>query len=70
MVLSNKAYDILKWIVLVVLPAFGTLYSSLAFIWGFPFSSEVTSSVCAICTFLGVCLGISSINYKGVHSLD
>ena len=38
---SNRIYDILKWIALVVLPAVGTLYFSLAQIWGFPYGEQI-----------------------------
>ena len=35
-ILTDKTYDILKWVALVLLPALGTLYFGLAGIWGFP----------------------------------
>lgn len=62
--MSNKAYDILKWIALVVLPALGTLYFALASIWGLPYGQEVVGTITAIDTFLGALLGISSVQYK------
>lgn len=62
--LSNKQYDILKWVALVLLPALGTLYFALAGIWGFPFGEQIVGTITAIDTFLGVILGISSANYK------
>ena len=36
MKLSNRVYDVLKWIALYLLPALGTLYFALAGIWEFP----------------------------------
>ncbi len=62
--LSDKAYDILKWIALYLLPALGTLYFALAGIWHFPFGEEVVGTITALDTFLGVILGISSAKYK------
>ena len=62
--MSNKVYDILKWIAQIFLPALGTLYFALAGIWGFPYGEEVVGTIAAIDTFLGVCLGISSYNYE------
>ena len=35
--MSNKMYDVLKWIAMVFLPALATLYFALAGIWGFPY---------------------------------
>lgn len=65
MVLSNKAYDIIKYIALIVLPAIGTLYFALASIWGLPYGQEVVGTITAIDTFLGALIGISAMNYKG-----
>lgn len=62
--LSNKQYDILKWIALVLLPAIGTLYFGLAQIWGFPYGEQIVGTITAIDTFLGVILGISNAQYK------
>ena len=62
--MSNKMYDILKWIAMVVLPGIATLYLSLAGIWGFPYGEEIVGTITAIDTFLGVMLGISSAQYK------
>ena len=64
MKMSNKLYDILKWIAMYLLPALGTLYFALAGIWGFPYGEEIIGTITAIDTFLGVILGISSAQYK------
>ncbi len=68
MVLSNKAYDILKWIATYLLPAAGTLYFALAGIWGFPYGEAIVGTVTAVDTFLGVILGISTINYNKLET--
>lgn len=62
--MSNKVYNVLKWIAQILLPALGTLYFALAGIWHFPFGEEIVGTITAIDTFLGVLLGISSINYN------
>ena len=62
--MSNKTYDILKYIAQVVLPALGTLYFALASIWGFPYGEEIVGTITAVDTFLGVVLGISSVQYR------
>ncbi len=62
--MSNKTYDILKWIAQILIPAIATLYFSLAGIWNFPYPEEVVGTLTAIDTFLGVLLGISSYNYN------
>lgn len=62
--LSNKTYDFLKWIVLVVLPGLGTLYSLLAVLWGFPYAEQIVGTITGVATFLGTILGISSAQYS------
>lgn len=64
MKMSNKVYDIFKWIAMYVLPALGTFYFALAGIWGFPFCEEIVGSLTAIDTLLGAVLGISSAKYN------
>lgn len=61
--MSNKAYDVLKWIALVVMPAVATFYMALSTIWGFPYGEQVVGTITALETFLGAILGISSIQY-------
>ncbi len=62
--MSNKTYDILKWIAMYLLPALGTLYFALAGIWGFPYGEQIVGTITAVDTFLGVILGISSAQYN------
>lgn len=64
MTLSNKMYDMLKWVAMYFLPAVGTLYFALAGIWGLPYGEQVVGSITAIDTFLGVLLGISTAQYN------
>ena len=64
MKMSNKVYDILKFIAQIVLPAIGTLYFGLAQIWGLPYGEEVVGTIAVVDTFLGAILGISTSNYN------
>ena len=61
--MSNKMYDVLKWIAQLFLPAAATLYFALANIWGLPYGEEIVGTITAIDAFLGVILGISSKAY-------
>ena len=68
MKISNKLYDILKWLVIIVLPAVATLYSAMSNVWGWPYSEEVVTTITAVDTFLGAVLCISTATYnKGVN---
>lgn len=64
MKLSNKAYDVLKWIAQIVLPALATLYFAISSIWGLPYGEQVVGTITAIDTFLGAILGLSAMNYN------
>ncbi len=67
--LSNKAYDVLKFIAQIVLPALGTLYFALATIWGFPYGEEIVGTITAVDAFLGALLGISTVQYNNNKEL-
>ena len=61
--LSNRNYDLLKWVAQIGLPSFGTLYFALAGLWGLPAAEEVVGTVVAVDAFLGAILGLSSKQY-------
>ena len=63
MKISNKVYDVLKWIAQYMLPALGTLYFALSTIWGFPYGEQVVGTITAIDAFLGAILGLSPATY-------
>lgn len=69
MKMSNKAYDILKWVVMIVLPALAALYCGLAKVWGLPYGDEIVGTITSINTFLGVVIGVSNSNYKKANTL-
>lgn len=62
--MSDKVYDVLKWVALILIPAIGTLYFALAGIWGFPYAEAIVGTLTAIDTFFGAILGISTSMYK------
>ncbi len=64
MKISNKLYDILKWLVIIVLPAAGTLYAALSTVWDWPYSEEIVTTITAVDTFLGAVLCISTATYN------
>lgn len=64
MKLSNKTYDVLKWVAMYLLPALGTFYFALAGIWGLPYGEQIVGTITAVDTFIGVLLGISNAQYK------
>ena len=70
MKMSNRVYDILKWIAMYLLPAAGTLYFALAGIWGLPYGEQIVGTITAVDTFIGVLLGISTAQYKKAENSE
>lgn len=68
--MSNKMYDLLKWIAQILLPAIGTLYFALAQIWGLPFAEQIVGTITALDCFLGAILGISTAVYNKEQGND
>lgn len=68
--MSNKAFDVLKYIAQIVLPALATLYFALSQIWGLPYGEQVVGTITAIDAFLGALLRISTIQYEKNGSED
>lgn len=66
--MSNKVYDVLKFIAQIVLPALATFYVTIASLWGLPYPEEISGTVMAIDTFLGAILMISSTQYNKTKS--
>lgn len=64
MKLPDKMYNVLKWLTMIVLPAFATLYFALSGIWGFPYGEQVVGTITALVTFFGVVLGVSTAQYN------
>ena len=65
MKLPDGLYDVLKWLLIIVVPAFITLFSFLAQAWNWDIPVEaIVGTISAVATFIGVCVGISTYNYN------
>ena len=67
MKLSNKTYDVLKWIALVALPALNTFYGVVGAACGIPYTDTVLTIAVAFDTMMGTMLGISSNKYNKIN---
>lgn len=70
MKLSNKVYDVLKYIALYMLPAMATLVLTLGGIWHVPYAEAIAGTITAIDTFIGALIGISTKAYKDGEKED
>ena len=64
MKLHNKVYDVMKWIVMIVLPALSAFYVALAPVWGWPYAEQGAMTISAVAALLGALLGVSTAQYK------
>lgn len=65
MKMSNKIYDITKYLCLIALPAVSVLISTLGRIWNWNIPTEnIVLTINAIGLFIGTLIGISSVNYN------
>lgn len=65
MVIKNsKVYDVLKWIALIALDAFGNAYEQLSNVWNLPYGTEVMRTCSIFSVLIGALIGISNINYN------
>jgi len=62
--MTDKTYNLLKWIAQIVLPALGTLWTGVAIAWHIGYIEEVLATITAVELFLGTILGISTANYN------
>lgn len=63
MKLPNKWYDILKWIVVIFLPALNTFIFALGIALHFE-SETICGVISAVTAFLGALIGVSTYSYK------
>lgn len=68
--LSDSAYNIMKWLCLIALPAIATCYGVISSVWGLPYGKEITTTITAIATMIGAMIGISHVNYYDKEEKD
>lgn len=65
--LTNKLYDVLKYLCLIGLPALATLVAALGAIWGIPNCDKIVLTINAVALFIGALIGVSSAQYAKSH---
>jgi uncharacterized membrane protein len=60
--MNSKLYEVLRWVIWIVIPAIGVLISTLAKAWGWNIPIDaILTTLSAISLFLGTVLGIAKI---------
>lgn len=62
--MSNKVYDILKYVALIGLPAFAVLVGTIGQATGFESTDLVVTIITAVDVFLGSLLQVSTSSYN------
>ena len=62
-IFSNKTFDVLKWVAIVVLPALATFVKMLFPVWEIPYCEQIASTIVAVDFLLGALLGVSTVQY-------
>lgn len=68
--MTNRVYDRLKDLALIILPALATLWLAISNIWGLPYGEEIAATITAVDVFLGAVLKISSLTYMNKKELE
>ena len=64
MKINNKVYDVLKWLSVLMLPALSTFIAYVFPIWNIPYGDEISKTITAFATFVGIIIGVSTIGYN------
>jgi len=65
--ISNKLFDILKWVAMFVLPGAATFYFVLSGIWRLPYQLEVVGSLVAVNVWLSALLAVSNAQWQAIQ---
>ena len=62
--LSDKVYDFLKWVALVAVPAVEAFWLTIGKTWGFPYLTEIGTTIAAVGLLIAALIGVSSVSYN------
>ena len=65
-IIGERTYKVVKWAVLIVLPAAATLFSAVAAAWGMDAGlvNAIVTTITAVSAFGGTVLGVSAATAK------
>lgn len=70
MKLTNRVYDILKYVALIALPALQVFWLTIGKIWDLSYTVEIGATIGAVALLLGTLLGVSTSNYRASKEQD
>ncbi|MBP3753608.1 MAG: hypothetical protein J6I66_01980 [Lachnospiraceae bacterium] len=70
MILSDKVYNVLKWVCIILAPALITFLTTVFTLLGIPHVEIVTGLIAAVATFIGALIGVSTKQYNKKEAAD
>lgn len=61
--MSNKTYDILKWIGLITVPVI-TFLTAIVNIWGIPYGDQIVATLAAADVLIGSIVAVANAQYR------
>ncbi|MBW3095563.1 holin [Bifidobacterium sp. 64T4] len=62
--LPDKAYEILKWLALIALPAIAVFAQAVGPAWGLPHVDQIVATIDALGVLIGALIGVSEIKAR------
>ena len=62
--MSNKVYDVLKYIYFFVFPAICFLWGVLYVVWHIPYGEAIAVTIAGVQTAIGILIGVVNVNYN------
>lgn len=66
MKLSNKQFDTIKWVALVLIPASATLVLTVGKIWELPYYDNIAATITAFGLFLAALIKVSTDQFNAM----
>lgn len=63
--LPDKAYQVLKWVGLILMPALAALIGAVGPAWGLPHVDAIVLTINALGVFIGAVIGASQVSAMG-----
>ena len=69
--MSNKAFDALRLIGEIIIPAVATFYAAVGAIWGWPYCDGITGTLAAVTVLIGAIVnGLRKLYNKNMEEKD
>lgn len=62
--MTDKSYNVIKWVVIIALPAFSSLVGGLGKAYSWADTDLAVLTINAVTVFLGAVTGVSALNYN------